>query len=245
MSLRLITWDIKDTLLRVRVPVGQQYFAEAKRQGLCMDPGSLETSFRNAYRTQSRLFPNYGLAQGMDSRQWWLDVVLQTFRLSGAEDDETIRSVAQQLYQDFSTARNWAVVPGAREALESCKGLGLKMAVISNFDRRLEEVLEQCGLGGYFEWVLTSESAGVAKPDLGIFRQALSLAEVPPHQAAHVGDDYVNDYWAARMAGMRSYLIRPRAPPKPLQWNVPEEHVIHSPQQLIPKLEGLLLNSPT
>ncbi|NP_001072693.1 haloacid dehalogenase-like hydrolase domain-containing protein 3 [Xenopus tropicalis] len=139
MSLRLITWDIKDTLLRVRVPVGQQYFAEAKRQGLCMDPGSLETSFRNAYRTHSRLFPNYGLAQGMDSRQWWLDVVLQTFRLSGAEDDETVRSVAQQLYQDFSTARNWAVVPGAREALDSCKGLGLKMAVISNFDRRLEE----------------------------------------------------------------------------------------------------------
>ncbi|NP_001088980.1 haloacid dehalogenase-like hydrolase domain-containing protein 3 [Xenopus laevis] len=244
MSLRLITWDVKDTLLRVRVPVGQQYYAEAKKRGLCVNPGTLETSFRNAYRSHSRLFPNYGLAQGMSSRQWWLDVVLQTFRLSGIEDSDTVQSLAKQLYQDFSTAHNWALVPGAREALDSCTNLGLRMAVISNFDRRLEELLRQCCLERYFDFVVTAESAGVAKPHLGIFHKALSLAKVPPHQAVHVGDDYVNDYCAARMVGMHSYLIHPKTPPK-LQWNIPEEHVIQSPEQLIPKLVGVLKNSMT
>ncbi|XP_075435337.1 haloacid dehalogenase-like hydrolase domain-containing protein 3 [Ascaphus truei] len=236
MKLKLLTWDVKDTLLRLRLPVGQQYHAEAKNRGLQVDPASLEASFHQAYRTQCRLFPNYGLTQGMTSHQWWLDVVTQTFYLSGVQDDRSVQPLAEKLYQDFCTAHNWEVLPGAREALEGCRNIGLKMAVISNFDRRLEEILRQCNLDKHFEFVLTSESAGIAKPHLGIFHKALRLAKVSPHQAAHVGDDYVNDYKAARLAGMHSYLIRAMRGTKLQEQGVPDEHVIQSPEQIIPRL---------
>ncbi|CAH2316923.1 haloacid dehalogenase-like hydrolase domain-containing 3 [Pelobates cultripes] len=240
MKLKFLTWDAKDTLLRMRLPVGQQYHAEAKKRGLYVNPALLETSFRLAYSTHSRLFPNYGLRQGLTSQQWWLDVVSQTFRLSGVEDNRSIHPIAEKLYQDFSTASNWEVLPGAKEALEGCRNLGLKMAVISNFDRRLDAVMKQCDLDAYFEFVLTSERAGIAKPDLGIFHKALSMAKVEPHEAVHVGDDYMNDYRAARDAGIHSFLIRPETDSQPEKHGIPREHLLHSPEQIIPRLKDIM-----
>ncbi|KAM8934353.1 haloacid dehalogenase-like hydrolase domain-containing protein 3 [Pelodytes ibericus] len=237
MSLKYLTWDIKDTLLRLRLPVGHQYHAEAKKHGLRISPDSLERSFRQAYRAQSRLFPNYGLTQGMTSQQWWLDVVSQTFRLSGVRDEQFIHPVAEKLYQDFSTCSNWEVLPGARETLINCRNLGLRMAVISNFDRRLEKILVQCGLDAHFEFVLTAESAGVAKPDSRIFQKALQLAQVEPYEAVHIGDDYMNDYQAARGVGMHSFLIREKKNYGAEEEKIPDGHVICSLDHLIPKLQ--------
>ncbi|XP_044124348.1 haloacid dehalogenase-like hydrolase domain-containing protein 3 [Bufo gargarizans] len=236
MKLRLLTWDVKDTLLRLRLPVGQQYQAEAKSRGLQVDSAALESSFRQAYRDHCRLFPNYGLSQGMTSHRWWLDVVSQTFRLAGIQDKKILQPLAEKLYQDFSTAKYWEVLPGARGVLKECGELGLKMAVISNFDRRLEDILRQVDLDGHFDFVLTSERVGVAKPDLGIFHKALKLGGVPPQGAAHVGDDYVNDYKAAREAGMLSFLLQGR-----LRDDVPPDHVIQSLDQLIPRLRGAMI----
>ncbi|KAG8447391.1 hypothetical protein GDO86_014748 [Hymenochirus boettgeri] len=240
MAVRLVTWDVKDTLLRLRLSVGQQYYAEAKKRGIRVDPDILERSFHDTYRSHCRLFPNYGMAQGMTSRQWWIDVVLQTFHQSGVHNASTVQPLAEQLYADFCTARNWAVIPGARETLKSCRNLGLRMGIISNFDRRLVEVLRQCHLDQYFEFVMTSESAGVAKPHPGIFCKALRLAKIDARQVVHVGDDYVNDYQAARMVGMDSYLLGVKNYSQDHGQDVPDGHVIESPQQLIPKLENAL-----
>lgn len=235
MKLKLLTWDVKDTLLRLRLPVGQQYQAEAKSRGLQVDSAVLESSFRQVYRNHCRLFPNYGLSQGMTSHRWWLDVVSHTFRLSGVQDEQILQPLAEKLYQDFCTANYWELLPGARETLKGCGDLGLKMAVISNFDRRLEDVLRQLDLDRHFDFVLTSETAGVAKPDLGIFHRALKMADVLPHHAAHVGDDFVNDYEAAREAGMFSFLLQRR-----LREDIPSDHWIQSLDQLIPRLRGAM-----
>ncbi|XP_069842376.1 haloacid dehalogenase-like hydrolase domain-containing protein 3 [Dendropsophus ebraccatus] len=235
MRLQLLTWDVKDTLLRLRHPVGQRYQAEAKSRGLQVDSALLESSFRQVYRQQCRVFPNYGLSQGMTSRWWWQDVVSQTFRLSGVQDEKILHPLAEALYADFQTSKNWEVLPGAREALKGCAELGLKMAVISNFDRRLEDILRNVGLDGHFDFVLTSESAGVAKPDVAIFHKALKLGDVIPQCAAHVGDDYMNDYKAARQAGMYSFLLQEH-----LREDIPSDHVIQSLDQLIPRLRGLI-----
>ncbi|XP_073493935.1 haloacid dehalogenase-like hydrolase domain-containing protein 3 [Phyllobates terribilis] len=235
MKLKLLTWDVKDTLLRMRLPVGQQYQAEARSRGLQVESAALESSFQQVYGNYCRLFPNYGRSQGMTSQQWWLDVVSQTFRLTGVQDEKFLQPLSEKLYQDFSTAKYWEVLPGAREALIGCSELGLKMAVISNFDRRLEDILRQVELDGHFDFVLTSESAGVAKPDLGIFHKALKLGDVAPHHVAHVGDDFVNDYKAAREAGMFSFLLQ-----RGLRDDIPSDHFIQSLDQLVPQLQELM-----
>lgn len=238
MKLRLLTWDVKDTLLRLRLPVGQQYQAEAKARGLQVDPSVLEASFRQVYQSHWRLFPNYGLSQGMTSHQWWVDVVSQTFHLSGVQDERAVRPLAESLYQDFCTDKYWEVLAGAREGLQGCGDLGLKMAVISNFDRRLEDILRNFDLDRHFDFVLTSEDAGCAKPDLGIFRKALSLAGVSPQHSAHIGDDYNNDYRAPRQMGMFSFLLQPES--GRLKERVPQDHIIHSLDQLVPRIQTVM-----
>lgn len=190
LRLRLLTWDVKDTLLRLRQPVGQSYSAEAQAHGLRVQPQALSEAFREAYGAQSRRFPNYGRGQGLSSKQWWLDVVRQTFRLAGVHEDGVLSLMAENLYRDFCSARNWELLPAAAETLSRCCQRGLRMGVVSNFDNRLEDILAQCDLRRHFEFVLTSEAVGFAKPDRRIFEEALRLGRVLPEQAAHIGDDH-------------------------------------------------------
>ncbi|NXJ76405.1 HDHD3 protein, partial [Trogon melanurus] len=235
LRLRLLTWDVKDTVLRLRQPVGESYAAEARAHGVQVQPETLSRSFREAYGAHSRRFPNYGRGWGLSSQQWWVDVVKQTFRLSGVQEDGILTLMAENLYRDYCSAQNWEVLPGADETLSRCRQRGFHMGVVSNFDKRLENILSRCNLRHHFEFILTSEDVGFAKPDGRIFEKALRLGGVPPEQAAHVGDDYVRDYRAARAVGMHSFLLR--AARQGEEPEVPPEHILPTLSHLLALIE--------
>ncbi|XP_036710135.1 haloacid dehalogenase-like hydrolase domain-containing protein 3 [Balaenoptera ricei] len=240
LQLQLLTWDVKDTLLRLRHPVGEEYAAKARAHGLEVEATALGQAFGRAYRAQSHSFPSYGLSHGLTSRQWWLDVVLQTFHQAGVRDAQAVAPIADQLYEDFSSSRTWQVLEGAEATLRGCRKRGLRLAVVSNFDRRLEDILAGVGLQEHFDFVLTSETAGWPKPDPRIFHEALRLAQVEPAVAAHIGDSYQCDYKGARAVGMHSFLV---AGPEPLdpavKDSVPQEHILPSLSHLLPALDCL------
>ncbi|XP_065135969.1 haloacid dehalogenase-like hydrolase domain-containing protein 3 [Paramisgurnus dabryanus] len=204
---RWVLWDVKDTLLKVRRSVGEQYCTEAERAGLKLPAAQVETAFRQAYRQRSHLFPNYGRAQGMSSQNWWTGLVRDTFAHCGVNDPAVLDKLASNLYHNFCGAENWEVFSDSNGALKSCSSLGLKQGIVSNFDKRLEGILRECGLLAYFSFHLTSEKAGVAKPDPAIFSQALVRCGVPASSVAYVGDHYVNDYLTSRSLGIRGFLL--------------------------------------
>ncbi|EPY73027.1 haloacid dehalogenase-like hydrolase domain-containing protein 3 [Camelus ferus] len=245
LQLRLLTWDVKDTLLRPHQPMGEEYATKARAHGLEVEAAALEQAFWQVYRAQSLSFPNYGLSHGLTSRQWWLDVVLQTFHRAGVQDARAVAPIADQLYKDFSNPCTWQVLQGAEATLRECQKRGLRLAVVSNFDRRLEGILVGLGLREHFEFVLTSEAAGWPKPDPRIFREALRLAQVEPAAAAHVGDSYPLDYKGARAIGMHSFLV---AGPEPLdpevKDSIPQEHILPSLPHLLPALDHLESSPP-
>uniref|UniRef100_UPI00398EDA97 haloacid dehalogenase-like hydrolase domain-containing protein 3 isoform X1 n=1 Tax=Pristiophorus japonicus TaxID=55135 RepID=UPI00398EDA97 len=233
MRPRLLTWDVKGTLLRVRHSVGELYSSEAKLHGVPVEAEALDRSFLAAFRAQDQQFPNYGLGQGLSSQQWWVAMVKHTFRLCGVSDERVLSPLAENLYQGFCSARNWELFDDVKDTLIHCNGLGIRMAVISNFDRRLEQILVNCDLRQHFEFVLTSEDIGTAKPDHRIFIEALGRAQMEPEQATHIGDDVWTDYLPARAVGMESYLIsRGEEEPAGANGLVPTAHILHSLQQL-------------
>ncbi|XP_068925687.1 haloacid dehalogenase-like hydrolase domain-containing protein 3 [Petaurus breviceps papuanus] len=242
--LRLLTWDVKDTLLRLRHPVGEEYSAQARAHGLKVEAEALGSAFHQAYKAQSQKFPNYGLSQGLTSRQWWLDVVLQTFHLAGVQNSSILDPLANKLYEDFCSAKTWQMLEGAESTLQQCRERGLRLGVISNFDRRLEDILVQCGLRKHFDFILTSEAAGRAKPDPHIFQQALQLADIEPTQAAHIGDHYLNDYQAPREVGMHSFLLMGTKIQGPFPQTVPKEHILPSLPHLLVALNHLEGSDP-
>lgn len=240
LQLRLLTWDVKDTLLRLRHPVGEEYASTARAHGLEVEALALGQAFGQAYRAQSHSFPNYGLSHGLTSRQWWLDVVLQTFRLAGVRDAQAVAPVADQLYKDFSSPCTWQLLEGAEATLSGCRERGLRLAVVSNFDQRLEDILVGLGLRQHFDFVLTSEATGWPKPDPRIFQEALRLAHVEPALAAHIGDSYHRDYKGAQAVGMHSFLVVGPGPVDPVvKDSVPQEHMLPSLSHLLPALDRL------
>jgi len=103
------------------------------------------------------------------------------------------------------------VLPNVRQGLESMKSRGLHLGVVSNFDASLNPTLKALDLSVYFDFTVTSESAGAAKPEPAIFHRALGefegLGPLSPGDVAHVGDELENDYFAPRSLGMTAFLV--------------------------------------
>jgi putative hydrolase of the HAD superfamily len=98
---------------------------------------------------------------------------------------------------------------GTRASLERLRASGLRLAVVSNADGRVEEALDAAGLRDCFDVVLDSAVVGVEKPDPAIFRAALGALGVAPDRALYVGDLYDVDVVGARAAGMHAVLLSP------------------------------------
>ncbi|KAM9859658.1 haloacid dehalogenase-like hydrolase domain-containing protein 3 [Aulostomus maculatus] len=235
VPLRWVLWDVKDTLLKVRASVGEQYCKEAERMGLSVSPVEVDTAFHQVYKRYSSRYPNYGISQGMDGQSWWTGVVRDTFSLCRVHDPVLLNTMAHNLYHNFYNAENWEVFPDSKTALEDCSSLGLKLGVVSNFDSRLEAILRVCGLLPHFSFLITSELAGVAKPNTAIFDQALQQCGVPAASVVYIGDNYVNDYLTPRSMGIHGILLDRKN--KHNQRGVPPEHRLSSLEGLPSRLQ--------
>ena len=98
------------------------------------------------------------------------------------------------------------------EVLDELRRRGHRLAVVSNWDFSLHEVLERIGLGGRFDVVVTSAELGVAKPDPAIFSHALAAVGADAGDAIHAGDSLSEDVAGARSAGVSPVLVC-RGPP--------------------------------
>jgi putative hydrolase of the HAD superfamily len=85
--------------------------------------------------------------------------------------------------------------------------MGIKAAVISNWDYSLHRVLKMFGIYERFVVVKASLEEGVEKPDPRLFQITLQEAGFSPHETFHVGDDLVDDVEGANRFGIRSTLI--------------------------------------
>jgi putative hydrolase of the HAD superfamily len=87
---------------------------------------------------------------------------------------------------------------------------GVRVAVVSNWDCSLPEVLAAAGLavGPVFD----SASCGSSKPDPGIFLRAVAALEVEPARTLHVGDTEETDGAGARAAGVDVRILDRGAP---------------------------------
>ena len=82
-----------------------------------------------------------------------------------------------------------------------------KLGVIANQNAGAEERLARYGLRQFFDVVVTSDEAGVSKPEPGIFLMALAQAGCTAAQAVMVGDRLDNDIAPAKTLGFKTIRI--------------------------------------
>ncbi|WP_279165183.1 HAD family hydrolase [Thermus scotoductus] len=136
----------------------------------------------------------------------WREFHRRLFTGMGLE--EHAEALSRELVENWRNPRFWPVVPGAEATLQALKERGYALAVVSNWDATLPEILEVVGLRPYFQHLSVSALSGVAKPDPRLFQEALDALGVPPEGAVHVGDSEA-DLVGAKEAGVRPLLFDP------------------------------------
>lgn len=103
-----------------------------------------------------------------------------------------------------------ALTDGIGETLDALKKMGYSIGLITNTGhtagRGLKEVLKRLGLLHYFDTLTFSSDMKIRKPQTNIFTRTLGAMDAKPRNSAHVGDDIMNDVFAARKVGMKGIL---------------------------------------
>lgn len=144
-----------------------------------------------------------GMVAGeVDHGFWW---TFHTYLLQAlnALDDFVLNA----LIENTQNSSNWdQILPGTCETLQRISR-DHPIAVISNADGRIEDVLRRCGIAGCFHSITDSGIIGHEKPHPAIFESALREMKAQPEESLYVGDVYSVDYVGARAAGMQAVLF--------------------------------------
>ncbi|HEY2714863.1 MAG TPA: HAD-IA family hydrolase [Solirubrobacterales bacterium] len=114
---------------------------------------------------------------------------------------------ARELEPAMLASLRFRAYPDAVGWLSVLRAAGLKLAVVSNWDVSLAAVLEEVGLAGLLDGVVTSAEVGAAKPAPAVFLRALELLGLRPEEAIHLGDSPELDRAGAAAAGIDSVLV--------------------------------------
>lgn len=118
--------------------------------------------------------------------------------------DEAVRS---DLVARTRISANWCDIrPGTRETLLAV-AQKYRLAVISNADGKIAEVLARCGIADCFETITDSGIVGHEKPHPAIFEAAFESLGVRPGESLYIGDVYSVDYLGATGVGMQAVLF--------------------------------------
>jgi HAD superfamily hydrolase (TIGR01549 family) len=125
--------------------------------------------------------------------------------------EQQAASLAPRIFAQLSQTlrqEDW-IDPDAPSTLERLKEAGFTLAVVSNRWTPIDDLLDDLGLGTYFEFSLAAGEVDSWKPDAAIFQHAMQRAGSCPDCTIYVGDNYYADVVGAQRAGMLPVLLDP------------------------------------
>lgn len=109
------------------------------------------------------------------------------------------------MVREWERHANFSLYEDALPVLEELRRHGLKLGLVSNGERDLDEFVLHHGLD--VDVAVGSKAHGRRKPDPSIFEAALTSLGVEATETAMVGDSPADDVEGARALGMRALLL--------------------------------------
>jgi HAD superfamily hydrolase (TIGR01549 family) len=197
--LQAVLFDVDFTLALPGPELGPEgYRRLGERHGLTLDPARYEEARRAAHASLQR-HPELE-----HDDEIWVAFTEHIVRGMGGDADAAYEC-AVELVAVWESHDKFTLYEDALPVLAELRGHGLKLGLVSNGSRDLEEFVRHHALE--VDCVVGSRAFGRTKPHPEIFRHALALLEVEPQDAAMVGDSYEDDIEGARALGLQTFLL--------------------------------------
>jgi HAD superfamily hydrolase (TIGR01549 family) len=211
-TIRAIFFDLDGTLRHSRPSNDQALFEIASAMGLTRSDEQRRQLLRwgHYYWAQSDELDQDLAAFGKNTDGLLTNYVRRFTIILGCEP-ERAAALAPEMYRRLTEThlqKDW-VPPEVPQTLGRLQKAGLILAVVSNREKPLGDLLKRLGLDAYLSFGLASCEVDSWKPDVRIFQRAAELAGVSPEQAMYVGDNYFTDVLGAQRAGFNPVLLDP------------------------------------
>ena len=147
------------------------------------------------------------LRASSDGRKRWVFMEL-VLAHAGLELTDRTAAALRELREYHDRQNLWESIPEeVPEALRRLRGMGLRIAVVSNANGTVRVLFDRVGLRPLVDLVLDSWEEKVEKPDPRFFDLALTRMGARAESTVHVGDLYEADVRGARAAGIEPVLL--------------------------------------
>ena len=198
-DLRAVLFDVDFTLAKPGPDLGPEgYQRLAARYGFDLDPARYDDARRAALATLEQ-HPELE----HDEEVW----VLFTERIIRGMGGDSARAYecAVEMTRAWEHADNFDLYDDVLPTLEDLRARGLKLGLVSNTARDLDEFVRHHRLD--VDAAVSSRAHGKVKPHESIFRAVLGLLDVEPASTAMVGDSPEDDVAGARSLGIEAFLL--------------------------------------
>jgi HAD superfamily hydrolase (TIGR01549 family) len=197
--LTTVLLDVDFTLFRPGPELGPEgYRRIGARHGLGLDPALYDGARHTAIASLQR-HPDF-----VHDEELWIAFTEEIVAGMGG-DGPGARECAVAVVREWERHENFFLYEDALPALDALRAAGLRIGLVSNGQRDLEEFARHHGLD--VDVCVGSASHGRVKPHRSIFEAALAALDATPPEAAMVGDSYADDIEGARALGMRGILL--------------------------------------
>lgn len=197
--IRAVLFDVDFTLAKPGPDLGPEgYERMGRRFGLTLDPARYAEARVQAVERLER-HPELD-----HDEEIWVAFTERIIRGMGGDADSAYEC-AVEMCRAWNHAEHFELYDDTLPVLEELRGHGLRIGLVSNTGRDLEEFVRHHGLD--VDVAIGSRVHGKTKPHATIFRAALERLGVEPEEAAMVGDSPDDDVEGARALGMRAFLI--------------------------------------
>src|SRR5262245_3823790 len=139
---QVVFFDAAGTLFEVNGSVGAIYSGFARRYGVNVDQDEINESFSRFFPAQPPLTFPPGIPRAelhILERNWWRHLVLEVF---GDHNFRQFESFFTDVFEFFRRKDAWRLYDDVIPTLTELRNRRMRLAVISNFDSRLDDLLQ-------------------------------------------------------------------------------------------------------
>jgi HAD superfamily hydrolase (TIGR01549 family) len=202
MTVRAVLFDVDFTIARPGPELGPEgYQRLGERFGLELDPSRYKQARERAVEGIRR-HPELE-----HDEEIWVAFTERIIRGMGGEADSAYEC-AVAMTEAWEHAEHFELYEDALPVLEELRVQGLKLGLVSNTGRNLDEFVAHHRLD--VDAAIGSGAFGRTKPHPTIFRAVLERLPIEPADAAMVGDSPEDDVEGARAAGIEAAFLLDR-----------------------------------